>query len=83
MNYALYLLLVLILTIETHILSHKLLAVIPEKPQKEVDLSFGLYLKWCYDNGLAPGHADNLSIYLHEEELENMLIELYMDEETK
>ena len=45
-----------------------------------IDIEFGNYLVWCYDNGLAPGHADSLTIYLNEDDLENMLIEVMLDE---
>ena len=83
MNYILYLMMILLLTVETKVM----LRVTVETPIKIVDLSFavidiefGNYLVWCYDNGLAPGHADSLTIYLNEDELENMLIEVMLDE---
>ena len=84
MNYALYFLMIILLALETQSISRIAFAV---KRQEAVDRSFavidvefGNYLVWCYDNGLAPGHADSLMIYLNEDDLENMLIEVMLDE---
>jgi len=75
---------IILLALETQIISRIAFAV---KPQEAVDRSFavidvefGNYLVWCYEQELAPGHADSLMIYLHEEELENMLIEVMLED---
>ena len=85
MNYALYFLMIILLALETQIISRIAFAVKPEVKIVDrnfavIDVEFGNYLVWCYDNGLAPGHADSLMIYLNEDDLENMLIEVMLDE---
>jgi len=84
-NFALYFLMVLTLALETQIISRIAFAVKPEVKAVDrsfavIDVEFGNYLVWCYDNRLKPGHADSLMIYLNEDELENMLIEVMLDE---
>ena len=84
MNYALYFLMIILLALETQIISRIAFAVKPQEAVDRsfavIDIEFGNYLVWCYDNGLKPGHADSLTIYLNEDELENMLIEVMLDD---
>ena len=86
MNYILYSMIILLLAIETKKILNEVYAngvpLIKEVDRSfaVIDVEFGNYLVWCYDNGLAPGHADSLTIYLNEDDLENMLIEVMLDE---
>ena len=78
-----YILLIALLSLETHVISKKLLMVEKHSDPISVDIEFELYNAWCKENNTKPGHADSLMIYLNEEAVQELMIEILLEEDLQ
>ena len=77
-----YILLIALLSLETHVISKKLIVEKHSDPIS-VDIEFELYNAWCKENDMKPGHADSLMIYLNEEAIQELMIEILLEEDLQ